>query len=253
MRDGGDVPSSYGDVFKGDANWQGLPVPTGDTYAWDGQFDVRTESAVLRGHDAHSPAPVEGHQGRAGAGEARAQRYDGSHLAGWFDQAKQSRRKISDRARRRAEGLQLLWVAPRQSRSHDARDVCECPPAQQTRRRSKADSRGTCRSNEQMSIYDAAMKYKQEGVPLIILAGQGIRVGFLARLGGEGPEAARRACRHRRKLRAHSPLEPRRHGHCAAAIPERSRCRHSRADRRRNIRDRRTSRRARRTSRRARR
>src|SRR5689334_8104629 len=26
-------------------------------------------------------------------------------------------------------------------------------------------------SNEQMSIYDAAMKYKQEGVPLIILAG----------------------------------------------------------------------------------
>src|SRR5262249_33826965 len=27
--------SQYADVFKGDAEWQGLDVPTGETYAWD--------------------------------------------------------------------------------------------------------------------------------------------------------------------------------------------------------------------------
>ena len=41
-------------------------------------------------------------------------------------------------------------------------------------------------SGEQMPIYDAAMRYKAEGVPLVIFARQGIRHRLLARLGGQG-------------------------------------------------------------------
>ena len=48
---------------------------------------------------------------------------------------------------------------------------------------------------------------------------QGVRLRVLARLGREGPAPARGARRDRRELRAHPPLQPRRHGHPAAAVP----------------------------------
>jgi hypothetical protein len=54
-------------------------------------------------------------------------------------------------------------------------------------------------SGEPMSIYDAAMRYKQEGTPLVI-SRQGIRHGLLARLGREGHDAARREGRDRRSF-----------------------------------------------------
>ncbi len=37
----------YGEVFQGDARWQGLKVPKGDIYAWDEQVHIHQESAVL--------------------------------------------------------------------------------------------------------------------------------------------------------------------------------------------------------------
>ena len=74
---------------------------------------------------------------------------------------------------------------------------------------------------EQMSIYDAAMRYEREGVPLIDLRRPGVRHGQLARLGRQGHAPARRARGRRAELRAHPPLEPRRHGRAAAAVPRR--------------------------------
>src|SRR6202140_3270065 len=38
----------------------------------------------------------------------------------------------------------------------------------------------------QMSIYEAAIRYKQNGTPLLGLGGKRIRLGFVARLGREG-------------------------------------------------------------------
>ena len=96
-------------------------------------------------------------------------------------------------------------------------------------------------SGEQMSIYDAAMRYMDEGVPLVVLAGKEYGSGLLARLGGEGPEAARRAGRDRRELRAHPPLEPGRHGRPAAAVRRRRDGRVARPDRRGDLRRRPTS------------
>ena len=52
--------------------------------------------------------------------------------------------------------------------------------------------------------------------------GQGVRLGIVTRLGGEGHAAARRARRDRRELRAHPPLEPRRDGRAAAAVQGRA-------------------------------
>ena len=50
---------------------------------------------------------------------------------------------------------------------------------------------------------------------------QGVRLGVIARLGGQGHRAAGRAGGHRRELRADPPVEPDRHGRAAAAVPGR--------------------------------
>ena len=54
-----------------------------------------------------------------------------------------------------------------------------------------------------------------------MLAGKEYGTGLVARLGREGPDPARRARGDRRELRAHPPLEPRRHGRPAAPVPGR--------------------------------
>ena len=63
-----------------------------------------------------------------------------------------------------------------------------------------------------------AMKYKKEGVPLRGAGGQGVRLGVVARLGGQGAAAAGHPRGDRGELRAHPPLQPGGHGHCPAAI-----------------------------------
>ena len=71
---------------------------------------------------------------------------------------------------------------------------------------------------EEMTIYDAAERYRAEGVPTIVLAGKEYGSGLVARLGGERPEPARRARGDRGVVRAHPPLEPPDDGHPAAAV-----------------------------------
>ena len=71
---------------------------------------------------------------------------------------------------------------------------------------------------EKMSIYDASMKYQKEGVPLVVLARQGVWLRIFARLGGQGHDAARRSRGDRRKLRAHPSQQPAGHGRAAAGI-----------------------------------
>ena len=73
---------------------------------------------------------------------------------------------------------------------------------------------------------------------------QGIRIGIVARLGGEGHAAARREGGDRRELRAHPPQQPGEHGRAAAAVPGRRDRRVARPDRPRALRASPASRRA---------
>ena len=71
------------------------------------------------------------------------------------------------------EGLQLLRRAARQPRGHGARHVREHPLEEPARCPApKAASPCTSRAAQQMSIYDASMKYQAEKTPLVILAGK---------------------------------------------------------------------------------
>ena len=49
---------SYSDVFAGDAQWQALPIPTGNTFEWDAESTYVRKPPYFEGM-AHEPAPVE--------------------------------------------------------------------------------------------------------------------------------------------------------------------------------------------------
>ena len=67
-----------------------------------------------------------------------------------------------------------------------------------------------------MTIYDAAMKYKAAGVPLVILAGKEYGSGSSRDWAAKGTLLLGVQRGHRRELRAHSPQQPREHGRAAA-------------------------------------
>jgi aconitase A len=75
----------------------------------------------------------------------------------------------------------------------------------------------TIPTGEQMPIYDAAMRYKAEGVPLVVIAGKEYGTGSSRDWAAKGTRCS--ACGgDRRELRAHPPLQPGRHGRAAAAV-----------------------------------
>ena len=117
---------------------------------------------------------------------------------------------------RAAGGVQQFRVAARQSRSHDARDVRQHSPAQPdgARRRGSVDHpRSERRQDEHLRRRPAL---SAGGHAARRDRRQGVRLGQLARLGGEGLGVARRQGDHRPDLRAHSPQQPRLHGSPAA-------------------------------------
>ena len=92
-----------------------------------------------------------------------------------------------------------------------------CPKAASRATSATATAPSRCRSTTPRCATS------QEGIAAGRARRQGVRLGLLARLGGEGHAAARRARGDRRELRAHPPLQPRRHGRAAAAVPRRAR------------------------------
>ena len=155
-------------------------------------------------------------------------------------------RAVPRRARRRARGLQLVRLAPREPRGDGARHVRERPPAEPARPgrgghvdgaspvgRRGDDLRGGGAVPRRRRADDRARR-------------QGVRLGLVARLGGEGAEPPRRAGRDRRELRADPPLEPADDGDPPAPVPPRREPRVARAHRPRGVRGHRASRTARR-------
>ena len=210
----------YADVFRGDARWQKLDVPTGDRFAWDPDSTYVRNPPFLEGVDARAGA-ARGHHRRPRPCAARRQRHHRSHLAGRLDQEGQPGGEVPRRSRRRSEGLQLVRRPPRQPRSDDAGDLREHPAAQpdgarhrgwvhgvSARRRGHADLR---RRDEVHDRRRSAARDRR----------QGVRHRVVARLGGERDAAARGEGGAGGELRADSPQQPGEHGRAPAAVPER--------------------------------
>ena len=114
-----------------------------------------------------------------------------------------ARRQVPRRAPGARRRLQPVRHAARQPRSHDARHLRQHPhqelhAARCRRQRSgRRHTRSTIRRARQMSIYDAAMKYQAENVPLVIFAGIEYGNGSSRDWAAKGTQPARRPRRHR--------------------------------------------------------
>jgi aconitate hydratase len=177
---------TYRDVYAGDERWRGLKVPTGDTYAWD-------EHSTYVKHPPYftdlkpEPAPVGDLAGaRALAVFGDSITTDHISPAGEIDPDSPAGRY-----------LQGLGVAPRDFNSYGARrgnhEVMMRGTFANVRIRNRlvpgVEGGVTVHlpDGERMPIYDAAIRYQKEGVPLIVIAGKEYGSGSSRDWAAKGP------------------------------------------------------------------
>jgi aconitate hydratase len=163
--------SQYESVFDGDERWRTLPVPTGDRFAWEDDSTYIRRPPFLDGLTPEPP-PV------AGVSGARALAVLGDSITTDHISPAGSIKVDSPAGRY----LIAHGVEPKDFNSYGAR-----------RGNHEVMMRGTFANvrirnqlvpgveggvtvllpgDEVMSIYDAAMRYQEAGVPLIVLAGR---------------------------------------------------------------------------------
>jgi aconitate hydratase len=117
----------YGAVFRGDERWQGLPVPEGQLYDWDPSSTYVQEPPYFQDLSPE-PTPPGDVRGRPGARPPRRLGDHRPHLPGRVDRQDEPRRPVLGRAGRQALRIQLVRLAPGQSRGDDPRHVRQHPP-----------------------------------------------------------------------------------------------------------------------------
>jgi aconitate hydratase A / 2-methylisocitrate dehydratase len=162
---------SYGEVFDGDERWNGLDVPTGERFAWDGASTYVRQPPYFDGLPPE-PTPVEDFEGArvlaklgdsvttdhiSPAGSIKEDSPAGSYLK----EHGVERRDFNSYGSRRGnhEVMMRGTFANIRLRNQLA------PGTEGGVTRHLPDG-------EEMSIYDAAMKYAEEGVPLVVLGGK---------------------------------------------------------------------------------
>jgi len=162
--------SSYSSVFAGDDNWNGLQVPEGENYAWDPASTYVKHPPYFE-NMSMDPDPIGDIKG------ARVLALLGDSVTTDHISPAGSIAKDSPAA----EYLVGLGVKPKDFNSYGSRrgnhEVMMRGTFANIRLRNllaPGTEGGWTRhipSGEQMSIYAAALRYKQEGTPLIVIAG----------------------------------------------------------------------------------
>jgi aconitate hydratase len=161
----------YADVFKGDERWQKLPVPAGDLFAWDAQ------STYIRHPPFFEDLPMEPSPIRDIAG-ARVLALLGDSITTDHISPAGSIRKDSPAG----QYLIAHGVDPKDFNSYGARrgnhEVMVRGTFANVRLRNllaPGTEGGWTRHQPDgavLTIYDAAMKYKEAGVPLLVIGGK---------------------------------------------------------------------------------
>jgi aconitate hydratase len=162
---------AYGGVFDGDARWQGLDVPEGEKYAWDGTSTYIRRAPYFDGMPATAP----------GVGDIRAARA----LAVLGDSVTTDH--ISPAGSIKASSPAGIWlqeqgVTPADFNQYGARrgnhEVMIRGTFANTRIRNRM-APGTeggvtvaLPGDDVVSIYDASLRYQDADTPLVVLAGK---------------------------------------------------------------------------------
>ncbi len=215
--------SRYADVFAGDEAWQSLPTPVGDTFAWAEDSTYVRKPPYFEGMGAQ-PDPVTDVVGaRVLAKLGDSVTTDHISPAGSIKPDSPAGRYLAENGSG-AQGLQLLRLAARQPRGHDPWHVRQHPPAQPAARRSRGWVHPRLHRGWRTPVGDLrrGAVLRRRGHPARGALGQGVRIGLVAGLGGQGHGPARGPCGDCGVLRAHPPLQPDRHGCPPAAVPGRA-------------------------------
>jgi len=177
---------TYGEVFEGDARWRGLQVPTGNTFAWDDKSTYIKKAPYFDGMSMQTKPVIDILNARVLAKLGHSITTDHISPAGSIKTDSPAGKYLI------AHGVQ-----PRDFNSYGSRrgnhEVMVRGTFANTRIRNKMVPNregGYTRhlpSNEEMSIFDAAMKYQSEGVPLVILAGKEYGSGSSRDWAAKGP------------------------------------------------------------------
>jgi aconitate hydratase len=162
---------SYGEVFAGDERWNGLEVPEGERFAWDEQSTYVRLPPYFEEMPAEPPAVSECSGARVLAKLGDSVTTDHISPAGAIKRDGPA-----------GAYLQEQGVAPRDFNSYGSRrgnhEVMMRGTFANIRLRNQlapGTEGGVTRhlpDGVQTSIYEAAMRYAQEGVPLLVLAGR---------------------------------------------------------------------------------
>jgi aconitate hydratase len=163
--------AEYGHVFEGDENWRNLPVPAGDVYAWDPSSTYVQEPPyfVDLKSEPSPPADISGGRVLVTVGDSVTT----DHISPAGNIPKDS-----------PAGQYLIahGVAPAEFNSYGARrgnhEVMVRGTFGNVRLRNElvpgreGDWTAHQPDGEVMRIYDAAMRYQADGVPLLVIAGR---------------------------------------------------------------------------------
>ena len=163
--------SSYARVFDGDENWNGLKVPKGETYAWDDSSTYVKNPPYFEGMTLEPKPPTAIRNARVLAMLGDMVTTDHISPAGSI--------AVKSPA---GQYLLALGVQPKDFNSYGARrgnhEIMVRGTFANIRLRNLL-APGTeggwtihLPSGELTSIYDAAMRYQRDGVPLVVLAGK---------------------------------------------------------------------------------
>jgi aconitate hydratase len=176
----------YGEVFVGPERWRGLPTPEGDVYQWDPDSTYIREVPFFEDFslDVEDPTDITG---------ARALLVLGDSIT--TDHISPAGSIPSQRPA--GEYLKSKEVEPRDFNTYGARrgnhEVMIRGTFGNIRLRNRltpereGDWTAHMPDGEEMSIYDAAMKYQEEGTPLIVIAGKEYGTGSSRDWAAKGP------------------------------------------------------------------
>ena len=162
---------SYADVFKGDARWQGLPVPEGSRFAWDQESTYIRKPTFLEGMTMTPPAPADITGARVLALLGDSVTTDHISPAGSIKADSPAGRYLIEKG-----------VQPADFNSYGARrgnhEVMVRGTFANVRLRNQM-APGTeggwtlyQPAGDLMTIYDASVRYRAAGVPLLVIAGK---------------------------------------------------------------------------------
>ncbi len=176
----------YGEVYKGDATWQSLPVPEGDQYQWNDESTYIKHAPYFEKMTPQPAAVKDIKSARALAVLGDSITTDHISPAGSIKKDGPAGKYLT------AHG-----VAPLDFNSYGSRrgnhEVMVRGTFANVRLRNQlapGTEGGVTRhlpDGEQMSIFDASVKYAKEGVPLIILAGKEYGSGSSRDWAAKGP------------------------------------------------------------------